>query len=146
MEKYYSINDLSLMSGLTTRTLRNYLTMGLLKGNKGDDGAWRFTVEEVDAFFKEPFVKDSVRTKYTSLVYDFLANPSKKENRTCVILDIPLSLIDSNKISAFFCKEMEDVQDVNFNFHYDKGSCRVILSGKEDQVAKLLMKYYNRNN
>ena len=144
MEKYYSINDLSLMSGLTTRTLRNYLKMGLLKGSKDDEGMWRFTAEEVDAFFQEPYVKDSVRIKYTSAVYDFLSNPSKKENRTCIVLDIPCSPLDSNKISQFFCKQMEEVEDVNFNFHYDKGTSRVILTGREDQVAKIMKNYYNK--
>ena len=55
MEKSYSINDLALMSGFTTRTLRSYLEKGLLKGEK-KDGAWSFSPEEVDRFFSDPSI------------------------------------------------------------------------------------------
>ena len=33
MEKY-NLNDLAMMTGFTTRTLRNYLNQGLLEGEK----------------------------------------------------------------------------------------------------------------
>ena len=38
MERMYTLNDLALMTGFTTRTLRNYLTQGLLKGKKENGG------------------------------------------------------------------------------------------------------------
>ena len=35
MEKnYYNINELAVISGFTTRSLRNFITMGHLKGEK----------------------------------------------------------------------------------------------------------------
>ena len=141
MEKTYTLNDLSLMTGFTTRTLRNYLNQGLLHGDK-ENGTWRFTPEDLDAFFKEPFVKESLRIKRSSVVFDFLADRSKKTKRTCIILDIPASLIEGSSISAFFCKQMENVTDTIFTFDSDKGVCRVIISGAEDQVAKIMKAYY----
>ena len=36
MERKYTLNDLALMTGLTTRTLRNYLVQGFLHGEKRD--------------------------------------------------------------------------------------------------------------
>lgn len=46
MEKYYTLNEVAMMTGLTTRTLRNYLKMNVLKGEKLD-GIWNFTEEEI---------------------------------------------------------------------------------------------------
>ena len=143
MEKYYSINDVSLMTGLTTRTIRNYLNMGLLTGEKGEDGAWRFTAENLDTFFKEPYVKDSIRIKNESIVYDFLANRAKKGNRSCVIFDIPATVVEANRLSTFFCEQMENVQDVNFKFGWDRGVARFIISGDEEQVEKIMKNYYD---
>lgn len=34
MEKYFGINEVSAMTGLTTRTLRNYIKSGALIGEK----------------------------------------------------------------------------------------------------------------
>ena len=73
MDGTYNLNELSLMSGFTTRTLRTYLNQGLLKGEK-TNGAWRFTAEEVDAFFAQPFVKEGLRIKQSAVVFDFLAD------------------------------------------------------------------------
>lgn len=41
----YSIEEVSMMSGLTTRTIRNYLKEGLVQAAK-EDGKWVFTVDE----------------------------------------------------------------------------------------------------
>ncbi len=43
MEKeFYTINELALISGFTTRSLRNFISMGHLNGEK-IDGIWQFT-------------------------------------------------------------------------------------------------------
>ena len=90
MENKYDLNDLALMTGFTTRTLRNYLTQGLLEGEK-ENGVWQFTPEQLDHFFSEPFVKEGLRIKRSSAVFDFLAEKDRKTARTCVVLDLPAS-------------------------------------------------------
>ena len=92
---WYTMNDIARMTGLTTRTLRSYLRMGLLTGEKVD-GVWRFTEEELGAFMDNPGVQQGLHTKRNSLVNDFLLMDTKKENHTCVILD--------------FCMEWEDAK------------------------------------
>lgn len=143
MEKTYNLNDLALMTGFTTRTLRNYLLSGVLKGEK-IDGVWRFTPEDLDRFFSEPFVKEGIRIKRSAVVFDFLACKDRKKARTCVILDIPATLKQANAISSFFCDKMNDASDVVFTFDWDKGFCRVILSGDAEQVAALVRAYRER--
>ncbi|MCR4633648.1 MAG: MerR family transcriptional regulator [Erysipelotrichaceae bacterium] len=140
MENTYDINQLALMSGFTTRTLRTYLSQGILNGTK-ENGIWRFSEEEVDRFFSDPYVKEGLRIKRNNLVYDFLGQRHTKEKRTCVVLDVPAGLVEGNKISALFCKEMEAAQDVVFNYIYEEGACRIILSGKEEEVMRLLEAY-----
>ena len=143
MNGIYNLNELAMMTGFTTRTLRNYLTQGLLKGAK-NNGAWQFTAEDVEDFFNQPFVKESLRIKRNSIVYDFLADYRKKTARTCAVLDIPASMIKGNKISAFFCEQMKNASDTVFTYDWSKGCCRVILSGAEDQIAAILKAYYDQ--
>ncbi len=141
MKEQYNLNELAQMSGFTTRTLRNYLTQGLLNGKKVD-GAWQFSLEEIDRFFSEPFVREGMRIKRNNIVYDFLADVSKKDRRTCVILDLPVSMKEGGDLSSFFCKMMMSAKDTVFTFDRHGKQSRVILSGAEDEVKKIMTEYY----
>ena len=141
MDRNYNLNEIAMMTGFSTRTLRNYLNQGLLKGEKVD-GVWQFTAEEIDRFFAEPFVKEGLRIKRNGIVFDFLADRSKKAKRACMILDIPVSLKESKTLSDFFCKQMETVSDAVFTFDWSDGNARIILSGAEKSVAKIMEAYH----
>ena len=141
MDKSYNLNELAMMTGFTTRTLRSYLNKGLLSGEK-IDGVWQFTAEEVDRFFSEPYVKEGLRIKRNAMVFDFLVDTSKKANRACVILDLPVSNEEGGEISAFFCDQMAKASDAFFSYSRDRGMSRVILTGPEDQVAEIMKDYY----
>ena len=141
MDRNYNLNEIALMTGFSTRTLRNYLNQGLLKGEKVD-GAWQFTAEEIDRFFAEPFVKEGLRIKRNAIVFDFLADRSKQAKRACVILDIPVSMKERKTLSDFFCKQMETVSDAVFTFDWSDGNARIILSGAEKSVAKIMEAYH----
>ena len=140
MDRKYNLNELAMMTGLTTRTLRNYLAQGLLHGRK-TDGVWEFSLEEIDKFFSEPFVKESLRIKRTSVVYDFLADRKKKEAASCVILDIPCTVKKGNEISSFFCEKVNDASGISFNYEWSGGHARVILSGSDATVKEILTAY-----
>ena len=137
MDKRYDLNDLSMMTGFTTRTLRNHIDKGLLKGTK-DEGVWHFSDEDIDRYFNEPFVKEGLRIKYNSVVFDHLAASPSDKPTACVILDIPCNVIEANRISAFFCQKMKEAADVRFNFRHDKGIARLILAGDEKQVSWII--------
>lgn len=49
MKDRFSIDDMALITRLSTRTIRNYIADGFLEGDKSS-GAWQFTAEQVDAF------------------------------------------------------------------------------------------------
>ena len=141
MKETYNLNEIAMMCDLSTRTLRNYLNQGFLKGNK-IDGIWTFTIEDIEQFLSEPFVKESIRIKRNSRVMDFLAERNKEDDQICVVLDRTLSVKKGNELSAFFCEQMKDVSGVEFSYDYSKGKCRIILCGKDDQVEKIMKAYY----
>ena len=139
----YDINQLALITGFTTRTLRNHINMGLLEGEK-IDGKWTFTSEEVDRFMDQDFVKQALKSKRNAQVFDFLADTSKKSNKICTVLDFAVDNEEAMEISKFFVDAMNSgVSGVEFKFSYDRGIARVILSGVEDQVVDIMKKYYN---
>ena len=45
-DESYTIGQVVMMTGLTDRTIRNYLSLGFLEGEK-PDGQWRFTAEQL---------------------------------------------------------------------------------------------------
>ena len=77
---YYLINHLVLITGLTDRTIRNYISNGILHGEK-INGLWHFTPEEVESFIAHPAVRPSILAKHHSAVYDFLLEKQKRTLR-----------------------------------------------------------------
>ena len=143
---WYTMNNIAMMTGFTTRTLRNYLRQGLLQGEKVD-GVWRFTEEEYEAFLTHPAVKPGIRAKQNAIVNDFLLLNAKKENRTCVILDLCTEREEAKQAAAFFCeriKEQED-EELQFGMEWHKKNMRIILSGSETAVKEIMKCYYAEN-
>ncbi len=52
-DKLYTVEDVAQRTGLTDRTIRNYLKDGRLKGKK-IGGQWRFTADDIEALFRTP--------------------------------------------------------------------------------------------
>lgn len=140
----YNLNQVAMFTGLTTRTLRNHLKQGLLKGEK-IDGNWRFTEEELGEYIADKSVKQAILAKQHAVVYDFLTEPFKKENRICIIMDFPVSGDEALRIAQFFGNEINDHgSDIEFRYINERNFARFILSGSEDQVHDLMQAYYDR--
>ncbi|MBE5877204.1 MAG: helix-turn-helix domain-containing protein [Lachnospiraceae bacterium] len=146
MEKFYTINELALMTGLTTRTLRNYLQMNVLTGEKVN-GAWQFTEEDISEFLANPSVQPSIQAKKNAVVFDFLADRKKKTNEICFVLDVNVSAEEAEEISGFFCEKINQLggnSRIRFSFERNGESVRVMLTGEEIQVKQLLEEYYQK--
>lgn len=144
MEKYYTLNEVAMMTGLNTRTLRNYLKMDVLKGEK-IDGIWKFSECEFFDFISNPYVKPSLQAKSKAIVFDFLNEKEKQLNEICTILDLHVDLTESDEISEFFCTERNKrpEEKITFSFERNGAYTRVILRGYEDTVMEILNAYYN---
>lgn len=137
---YYVINQLVMFTGLTDRTIRNYLSLGILQGEK-IDGVWRFSAKQVDSFLRHPTVRPSILAKNNSLVYDFLLEDKKKKQEICMILDIPQD--DKEAIATFFSTHINNdgYQDIRFSFDGVMDMARVILRGDAFEVLRLVNEY-----
>lgn len=142
-ENYYVINHLVMFTGLTDRTIRNYISNGILQGEK-IDGLWHFTPEQVDAFVKHPAVRPSILAKNNSLVYDFLLDDKKKKQEICLILDIPHD--DKKAVAEFFCYRISNggYKDIRFAFDGVMDMSRVIFKGDATEVLRLVNEYNAR--
>lgn len=143
MDKLYSINELATITGLTTRTLRNYIKMDILSGEK-IDGIWQFDLEQIEAFLNHPMVKPSIRAKRNAIVFDFMADTEKKHPEMCTILDIQADEKEAEEISGFFCNYINQNDmgnNIQFSFERNGKNVRIILKGYEQEVLKCLNQY-----
>ena len=143
---WYTLNNIATMTGLTTRTLRNYLRMGLLTGEKVD-GVWRFSEEQLYAFMDNPSVQQGMHAKQNAIVTDFLLMGGRKDNRTCVILDYCMDWDDAKRAIDFFCERINEQEDgeLRFGMERHKKNVRLIISGSEAAVKEIMKRYYEEN-
>lgn len=136
---YYTLGHLTQFSGLTDRTLRTYLSNGILEGEK-INGVWHFTKEQTYAFLCHPFVRPAILAKNNAIVSDFLQTTAQTGDRICVILDLPDC--DRDSTAAFFCDAIctGDFRDLRFAFDGIE-TPRVTLSGPMKQVLSLINSY-----
>lgn len=134
---YYTIGHMVQFTGLTDRTIRNYIAAGILEGEKMN-GIWHFTPEQVERFVRDPAVKPSILAKKNAMVFDFLLGNPKAGNRACVVLNLPGEV--EKKTSEFFCYSISkgDYHDLRFSFDSLNGTPRVILTGDAGEVLRLV--------
>ncbi len=140
----YTLGHLTMFTGLTDRTLRNYIKLGLLKGEK-INGLWHFTAEEVERFISDKAIRPSIMAKNNALVYDFLLDRGKKGEECVIVLD--LAGKDRKEVSEFFCYNTTNggYKNIRFSMDAPKGKYpRVILKGDTDQVMRLVNEFYKR--
>ncbi len=133
----YTIEQLSLITGLTTRTLRNYLNAGILQGSK-DNGIWQFTEQQASEFIRHPSVRPSIQAKHQAIVYDFLAGQDNGENEMCILLDLTLDESKAKEKADFFCNAANSLSHIRFAFSYESGKAHYILKGAQDDVNRIM--------
>ena len=144
MKETFSINDVAMITSLSTRTIRTYISTGFLNGEKVN-GAWQFTPEQVEAFTQNRTVKPSIKAKKNAIVFDFLGTKPEKQDKMCMILHIATK--EAVKASMFFCEKMNDcTPETELQFASDPlgNGIRVILSGSPKDVMELVNGYYNK--
>ena len=140
----YSIEALATLSGLTTRTLRNYLKSGVLEGSK-DSGLWQFTEAQVEAFLHNPAVRPSITAKRNALVYDFLAGQTKGKNEACILLDRTMSQAAAKELAYFFCSALSSLTEIQFSYSYEASKAHFILKGREEDISAIMKAYRQRD-
>jgi len=141
----YTLSQLTLFTGLTDRTLRNYLASGILQGEK-INGVWRFTPEQAQALITHPTARAAILAKNNAIIYDFLLNEHKTCAQCCLILDLPQT--SDQQIIEYFCNAINqgDYHDLQFTFDSVSGMPRVILKGRSEEILPLANGYHALTN
>lgn len=133
MDRPYALADVSLMTGITERTLRKYVASGALAGEK-IAGKWRYTFEEVGRFMSRPEVRKLAAQHRRALADDFLNARIKNAPSMLCVLDLPGApeTFLENLLAACEGVEMRYAQDV------ETGMTRVTLVGSPEAVHGVL--------
>lgn len=120
------------MSGLTTRTIRNYLKLGLLKGSK-ENNKWIFNEDDTIEFFKNSYVKQSIEIKNLSLVLESF-NSEKEE--VCNIIKIKDTLYENNIISIY--NQINSYDNFSFKMHKENEIVKMVFRSNIETSLKFL--------
>ncbi|HIQ61959.1 MAG: helix-turn-helix domain-containing protein [Christensenellales bacterium] len=125
-------------TGLTEKTLRNYMRMGLLRGEKSR-GKWQFPPEALEALLTHPYTRPSIRRQGRILVEDFLQGARGGE-RACVVLDLCLAAPeDGARLRRALVESVNrSVPPVRMVYEQDAAQARVFLSGDAQTVQACL--------
>ncbi len=142
-EKLYTVDDIAKMTGLTSRTIRNYLKDGRLKGKK-IGAQWRFTKEDIQDLFKEQDFTNEVEKAKNQLVLDYINRGEVDNTSTCTIVDYPCS--SSEKMQDLCDRVLKIVNEykkegsIKFSYQYFVGlkKARFIIIGDILCVQKIL--------
>ncbi|MFV0465537.1 MAG: helix-turn-helix domain-containing protein [Lachnospiraceae bacterium] len=109
-QKLYTVADVAELTGLTDRTIRNYLKDGTLHGKK-IGVQWRFTEEDINALFLETqSIENRTRTPEELISY-FLNQNQKDENISCFAADFDLMAkqrADRDEISEWLSEQQKE--------------------------------------
>ncbi len=143
MDKLYTVDDVAMMTELTSRTIRNYLKDGILKGKKVGV-QWRFTEEDIKALFKDKGVEREISDNKNKLVLEFLDEKDKGAKSICSVIDYPGQ--DQNQIEQI-CEKIictinnySESDRIEFSYQYfqDEKLARFIIIGSPNLVLELI--------
>jgi excisionase family DNA binding protein len=146
-EKLYTVEDIATMASLSSRTIRNYLKDGSLKGKK-IGGQWRFTMKDIERLFDNSSFSTEIKSNNRQDVIDFIdgtASDFQGNIQICTIVDY---YCDSLPEARKMCDKLIAVinnQENKFptaKFHYDfiesESKARFTLFGTPDYIGKVI--------
>jgi hypothetical protein len=141
MEKTdYTLEDLEEITGLSRRTLQNYIGMGILKGSL-EGGKRIFARSQAETFLNDPYLWLALGAKQNGLIADFLSSQPAKP-AICSVVSLPMEdSSEANGLSRRICAFLaEKPQRVSFNFRYEakKKASVIVLVGGIPQVQSVL--------
>jgi hypothetical protein len=128
---YYSFEDLEDITGLSRRTLQNYLRMGILTGET-QEGKKAFSAEQIKQLFDSPFAWPAIKAKKNQLIDDFLT-AEHHSPEICSIVSLPMDSSEkANAASRAVCDYLKAEKTAlffNFVFEKRKKSAQIVFRG-----------------
>lgn len=151
MERLYTVEDIANMLSLTTRTIRNYLKEGILKGRK-IGGQWRFTEEELKNFMDNGAFATELFNQRKQDVLDFIDGVNTdytSEIQTCTIIDIyqeksaaeitrdkALEFVNSGKIPS--TEKQSDYIRLTWEYIENEAKARFVLFASPNNLIEVV--------
>ncbi|RHW36034.1 DNA-binding protein [Neobacillus notoginsengisoli] len=143
MNNLYTVDEVAIMTGLTRRTIQNYLKDGKLKGRK-IGVQWRFTEENIQALFNNQDFQAEVTNSNNKMVLEFLNSKERLETEICSVIDYPC--LDKNQIDKLTQQIIKFVNthqlkgNIKFSYQYIKehNIARFIITGKIQYINQVL--------
>lgn len=116
--EYFTINDLSLITSLSTRSLRSYISQGFLKGTM-INRKWCFTKANVDEFLSHPFIKEGQRIKFRVFIIEQI-DGNNHQNETMILHEMQGEVEEiDKKIQTLLTKLSTINQPYQLKYYYD---------------------------
>ena len=134
-EKLYTVADVAQVTGMTSRTIRNYLKDGTLTGQK-IGVQWRFTETEIKKLFSRQAPGQSSPSQ---IMKGFLGCQEREKEALCVVFDVPaVSELESMELYQNLLKQRDEEQIVMSYEYHDEGQLlRIAMSGEAEAVMEL---------
>lgn len=120
--KLYTVEEIATMTSLTTRTIRNYLRDGILKGRK-IGGQWRFTANDIKKFMDIGEVISDMAKEQKQAVLDFIDGVNtdvKGDIQICMIVDLYVTLDNAKQKSDELCELINSIIGESYlTYKYD---------------------------
>ncbi len=139
-QKLYTVADVAELTGLTSRTIRNYLKDGTLQGRK-IGVQWRFTEEDINRLFSEVDIGGQKVVHIEDVASAFLQEGSQTEAEGCLMVTIPYT--DQKELEACQEKWQKICQDQTEGFVMmtevieDKGIFRIAMRGGIRKIEEM---------
>ena len=145
MEKLFTVDNIAEMTGLTSRTIRNYIADGRLKGRK-IGSQWRFTEADIEALFSASGVKAAPVPQETAedgTASDFLRVQRRDGIVVCAVVDYPAPYSDTTDgIFQMLKAAAEDYDDdeleLGYEYFAEVSIGRFTFTGDIDAVSKMI--------
>lgn len=143
MEKLYTVENIAQMTGLTSRTIRNYIADGRLRGRK-IGSQWRFTDADIESLFSQRAATTEPTAAANDIITDFLSPHPRSILTACSMLDYPAPTADVAEVLHQMLDEHIQTfypdGEIRFSYQYieEVKVARFIFSGPADQVSKLV--------
>ena len=149
MEKLFTVEDIAKMTSMTTRTIRNYLKDGLLKGRK-IGGQWRFTEDDIKNLMDSGNFREENANKNTQEIMDFIDGVNTfadniGEIQTCTIVDLyQEEQVIKNKLDKLgeFINSHENTLGNFMSFSYERieseSKARIVIFANPKYIIEAL--------
>jgi hypothetical protein len=140
--RLYTLADVAMMSMLTDRTIRTHIKDRRLCGTK-IGGKWYFSAEDLERFFKNPYILQGIEIKNKSIVADYVSTLKKPQPSVCAIYDCPVEdKARAEDICEAVLKGMktrrERIEKMTYFYDHKNRIVRIILSGDPESVSDLI--------